>query len=134
MKNILVVEDDPFTIDFYRFIFKKAGFNALIMEDGDKVVNTLNETAIHLIIMDINLKNTYLYGEKIDGIKLSKAIKSNDSISHIPILLVTAYTPGIKGENFCEACQAEDFITKPILDFNFLIEKVNSLIENNGQK
>ncbi len=130
MKNILIIEDDPFTIDFYLFIFKKAGFNAIVMEDGDKVIEFLTSNKINLIIMDINLKNTYLNGAKIDGIKLSNYIKSSNGISNIPIMLVTAYSPSIKGENFYKESLAEDFITKPIVDFNLLIRKVNNLIKD----
>lgn len=130
MKNILIVEDDPFTIDFYIFIFKRAKFNPIIMEDGDKVLEILGSTDVSLIIMDINLKNTYLKGEKIDGIKLSNVIKRNDKFSRIPVILVTAYSPNLKGENFFTDSLAEDYITKPIVDFNLLIEKVNNLVLN----
>lgn len=129
MKNILIIEDDPFTIDFYKFIFKKAGYNAFITEDGDMVISYLSENRIELIIMDINLKNTYLSGEKMDGVKLSKKIKEEEKFSGIPILLVTAYSQDVNGENLCKTCKAEDYITKPILDFNFLIEKVNKLVQ-----
>ena len=130
MKNLLIVEDDPFTVDFYLFIFKRAGFNPIVIEDGDKVIEALGVDSISLIIMDINLKNTYLKGEKIDGIKLSSYIKKNTNYSNIPIMLVTAYSPSIKGENFCKESLAEDYITKPIVDFNLLINKVNKLIVN----
>ena len=130
MKNILIIEDDPFTIDFYLFIFKKAGFNPVVMEDGDKVIEFLASNKINLIIMDINLKNTYLNGAKIDGIKLSNYIKSSNNISNVPIMLVTAYSPSIRGENFYKESLAEDFITKPIVDFNLLINKVNGLIKD----
>ena len=130
MKNLLIVEDDPFTIDFYIFVFKRAGFNPIVMEDGDKVLEILRTNDISLIIMDINLKNTYLNGEKIDGIKLSNRIKNDNNLSKVPVMLVTAYSPTIKGENFYKESMAEDFITKPIIDFNLLIEKVNKLIVN----
>ncbi len=130
MKNILIIEDDPFTIDFYLFIFKKAGFNPIVMEDGDKVIEFLTSNKINLIIMDINLKNTYLNGAKIDGIKLSNYIKNKNGIANVPIMLVTAYSPSIKGENFYKESLAEDFITKPIVDFNLLIRKVNNLIKD----
>ncbi len=129
MKNILIVEDDPFTIDFYLFIFKKAGFNPVVIEDGDKVIEFLGSNNINLVIMDINLKNTYLNGAKIDGIRLSNFIKTSENISKVPIMLVTAYSPTIKGENFYKESLAEDFITKPIIDFNLLINKVNKLIK-----
>ncbi|MCL5030670.1 MAG: response regulator [Bacteroidetes bacterium] len=130
MKNILIIEDDPFTIDFYLFIFKKAGFNPIVIEDGDKVIEFLTSNKINLIIMDINLKNTYLNGAKIDGIKLSNYIKTSNNMSQIPIMLVTAYSPSIRGENFYKESLAEDFITKPIVDFNLLINKVNNLIKD----
>ena len=90
----------------------------------------LREKNISLIIMDINLKNTYLNGEKINGIKLSGSIKRDDRFAKIPILLVTAYSPSVKGENFYQDSLAEDYITKPIIDFNLLINKVNRLVLN----
>lgn len=130
MKNILIVEDDPFTIDFYNFIFKRAGYNPIVQEEGDKIFEILAEDNIDLIIMDINLKNTYLSGQKIDGIRLSGIIKQKDGISHPPILLVTAYSPNVKEGDFLKDSRADDFITKPIIDFNQLIKKVNGLIKN----
>ena len=130
MKNILIVEDDPFTIDFYNFIFKKAGFNPIVQEDGDKIIEILAEDNVNVIIMDINLKNTYLNGQKIDGIRLSSFIKQKEGIGHPPILLVTAYSPNLKEGDFLKESLAEDFITKPIIDFNQLINKVNRLVEN----
>ncbi len=130
MKNILVIEDDPFTIDFYNFVFKKAGFNSIVQEDGDKIIEILAMENINIIIMDINLKNTYLMGKKIDGIKLSAFIKQNEEIKHPPILLVTAYSPNLKESDFLKESLAEDFIIKPIIDFNQLINKINILAEN----
>lgn len=130
MKNILVVEDDPFANDFYKYILKKAGFLAIIMEDGDEIVNEVKNSEIHLIIMDINLKNTYFKGEKIDGIQLSRYIKLNLSLD-IPILLVTAYSSLMKGNKFLDESLADAYITKPIIDINTLLEKIN-LIAANG--
>lgn len=131
-KKIIIVEDDPFSQDFYKFVFSKAGFETIITEDGEKLLNTLRNSDISLVIMDINLKNTYLNGEKTDGMKLSRVIKQEKLISKVPILLITAYTASNIGKNFFEESLAEDFITKPILDFNLLINKVNKLINANG--
>lgn len=131
-KKIVIVEDDPFSQDFYKFIFTKAGYEPAIIEDGDILLNTLYNGDVSLVIMDINLKNTYLKGEKSDGMKLSRAIKQDKQISKVPILLITAYTASNIGKNFFEESLAEDFVTKPILDFNLLINKVNKLINTNG--
>lgn len=129
-KNILIVEDDPFSQDFYRFIFKKAGYNATILEDGDEILKLLKTETIGLCIMDINLKNTYLLGEKIDGMKLSRIIKQDKVTAGIPILLVTAYSKSVTQNRFIDESLAEDYITKPIIDFNMLLSKVEQMIVN----
>jgi len=131
-KKIIIVEDDPFSQDFYKFIFAKAGYEPVIIEEGERILETLKNDDIKLVIMDINLKNTYLNGEKTDGMKLSRVIKQDKQIAKTPILLITAYTASNIGKNFFEESLAEDFITKPILDFNLLINKVTKLIHTNG--
>jgi len=131
--KIVVVEDDPFSQDFYKFIFSKAGYESLIIEEGDKLFEVLLHNDISLVIMDINLKNTYLNGEKTDGMKLSRIIKQDKRISKIPILLITAYTVSNIGKDFFEESLAEDYITKPILDFNLLINKIKKLIHTDDK-
>jgi len=127
-KSVIIVEDDPFSQDFYKFIFRKAGISHQIIEDGDLLISTLRTERIGLIIMDINLKNTYLNGEKTDGVRLSKLIKEDADLHTIPVILVTAYSSNSSDNKFLEESHAEDYITKPILDFNALISKVNSYI------
>jgi two-component system, cell cycle response regulator DivK len=129
-KNILIVEDDPFSQDFYKFIFKKAGYNATVLEDGDEILRRLKAETINLLIMDINLKNTYLKGEKIDGMQLSRIIKQDTATSKIPLLLVTAYSKSVTQGKLIDESMAEDYITKPIVDFNMLLNKVDQLIVN----
>jgi two-component system, cell cycle response regulator DivK len=130
MINILIVEDDPFSVDFYKYLFRKAGFNSLVQDNGDDVINMLQSGNINLIIMDINLKNTYLNGQKIDGIRLSSFIKRKEGIKPPPIILISAYRPDSFEGDFMKDSLAEDFITKPIVDFNLLIGKINRLVEN----
>jgi len=127
-KNIIIVEDDPFSQNFYEYVFRKAGFTSIIIEDGDLLMEKLKTMEASLIIMDINLQNTYLNGEKADGIMISRYLKQNETYSKIPIILVSAYPVSQNGKNYFEESLADDYITKPITDFNFLIGKVNKLI------
>lgn len=129
-KKIIIVEDDPFTQEFYKYLFSKTKYSTVTMEDGDKLIEKLGEENVNLIIMDINLKNTYMNGEKVDGVILSKFIKNNEKFANIPILLVTAYQKGIGQNNFLEESRADDYIVKPIVDYNELLNKVNNLILN----
>lgn len=130
-KSIVIIEDDPFTQQFYKYLFSKTTYNTLIFEEGDRLAEMLENEAIHLIIMDINLKNTYLKGEKVDGIILSKYIKNNDKTSKIPVLLVTAYQNNPSANNYFDDSRADDYIIKPIVDYNELLVKVKFLVERN---
>ena len=127
-KTILIIEDDPFSQDFYNFIFRKAGLKSLIMEDGDLILLELAKLEIGLIIMDINLKNTSLNGDRINGVKFSKLIKEDEKFKTIPILLVTAYSISTNGDSFFAESLADDYIVKPIIDYNQLISKIKSLL------
>ena len=129
MKNIIVVEDDPFSQEFYKYLLKREGYLPLIIEEGDLLFNELKNGAISLIIMDINLKNTYLNDEKVDGVILSRLVKENPEYFGIPILLVTAYSLVTDGPGFFKESLAEDYITKPIMDYNLLLNKIKKLVE-----
>ncbi|MGA9295176.1 MAG: response regulator [Ignavibacteriaceae bacterium] len=129
MNNIIVVEDDPFSQEFYRYLLKREGYIPLIIEEGDLLFKQLQRESISLIIMDINLKNTYLNNEKVDGVILSRMIKENPAYSNVPVLLVTAYSLATDGPGFFKESLAEDYITKPILDYNLFLQKINNLVE-----
>lgn len=127
-KSIIIVEDDPFTQEFYKYLFAKAKLKATMTEDGDGLMDLMRSNNVGLLIMDINLKNTYMNGEKVDGVFLSRFIKQQADYSHIPILLVTAYQKNIGANNYFEESLADDYIVKPIIDYNELLKKVNNLI------
>ncbi|MDP1993891.1 MAG: response regulator [Ignavibacteria bacterium] len=129
-KTILIIEDDPFSQDFYNFIFRKAGLKSLIMEDGDLILLELAKDEIGLIIMDINLKNTTLNDERINGVKFSRIIKENEKYKNIPVVLVTAYSISTNGDSFFAESLADDYIVKPIIDYNQLISKIKNLLPN----
>ncbi|MBU2492228.1 MAG: response regulator [Bacteroidetes bacterium] len=128
-KSILIVEDDPFTQQFYNYIFGKTGYKVIITEDGNEIFEFLKNEEISLIILDINLKNTYIDNERVDGIQISRKIKKELSMSSIPILLISAYQKKNGGRNYFEESLADDYILKPIIDFNLFLKKVTQLVE-----
>jgi CheY-like chemotaxis protein len=128
MKKLIVVEDDIITQKFYSIFFNKNGYQTIITDNGDKVFDALDNEDIGLILMDINLSNTYLNGEKIDGIQLAKYIKTDKIFKNIPLVLVTAYSLSNQIKQLLFDSKAEDIITKPILDYNRFLNKINTLI------
>ena len=127
LKKILIIEDDVFLQDFYRIILKKIGAEIILAENSDDIFRIVSEGEVDLIIMDINLRNTSLNSQRIDGIKLSRYIKERFGRLHIPIILVTAYPLSSFG-NLLEDSMADDYLIKPIADYNQLIDKINNLV------
>jgi CheY-like chemotaxis protein len=123
--TILIVEDDVFTQELYKFFFQRKGYKYIITDDAEKFFSILEQNNVSLVILDINLKNTYLEDEKIDGIILAERLRANEKYSKIPIIVVSAYQSNMNGRNLIKDGLVDDFILKPIVDFNELIGKVN---------
>ena len=66
--------------------------------------------------------------KKIDGIYISKYFKSHEKYSKIPIILVTAHQNYGPKTNYVEESGADDYLSKPLQDFNIIIEKIERLV------
>lgn len=126
--KILIVEDDLFLQDFYRIFFRKIGVEIIVIEDGNQIMNEIENGKIDLVVMDINLRNSYLNGEKMDGVKLSRHIKTKYAHLNVPVLLITAYPISSVADNMLADSMADDYLIKPITDFNLLVNKINKLV------
>jgi CheY-like chemotaxis protein len=128
MKKLLIVEDDTLTQQLYMVYFKKSGIDPYITDNGEELFTILHTENIGLILMDINLTNTYFRGEKMDGIKLSRLIKSNSDTKNIPIIIATGFSAFNHDDSLVKQTQADDLIIKPITNFNAFVKKVNQYL------
>ncbi|MCA2004288.1 MAG: response regulator [Ignavibacterium sp.] len=129
MKKLIIVEDDTLTQQLYLVYFRKSGIEPLITDNGEELFSILNKEKVGVILMDINLTNTYFRGEKMDGIKLSRLIKGNSKTHNIPIIIATGFSSNQDGSLVRET-QAEEIITKPILNFKAFVNKINQYLIN----
>lgn len=128
LKKIIIVEDDAFLQDFYKIFFKRFGAEVMIMENVDGILKELHNGNVDLMIMDINIRNMMLFSKRIDGIMLSQYIKKNYAHLKVPILLITAYPLNGNNDPLLEKSMADDYLLKPIADYNKLVEKINKLV------
>ena len=127
-KKILIVEDDAMLQEFYKILFKRLGYNCIISENGEEIINHITDGNINLLIVDLNLKNTYLNSKAIDGVALAQYVKQNFYKLRIPILVITAYSANYFADDMIKDGSADDFMLKPIVNFDKLIEKVERLL------
>ena len=104
-RKILLVEDNPATIDVIQKELEFLGYESVVAEDGKEGVEKASSYLPDLIIMDISLP-------KMDGLEASTAIRKNPKTQAIPILAATARAlPGDKEK--CLQAGCDDYIAKP---------------------
>ena len=94
MKQILLVEDDPFLIDIYTTKFKEEGFSVKVANDGEEGLRKLregegNEEKFDLLVLDIVLPH-------VDGWEILKEIKASEKLKNLKIVILSNL--GQKGE------------------------------------
>ena len=84
MKNILLVEDDPFLLDIYTTKLKEENFNTIVATDGDDCLRKLRDVNLRpdLILLDIVLPN-------LDGWEILKRLKTNDKLKDIKVVILS---------------------------------------------
>lgn len=107
--NILVAEDDKINQKVIRMRMKSLGYEVVIVQNGEEVLQALSEKVFDIVLMDIQMP-------VLDGIEASKLIRSPDKLvknPNIPIIAMTAFA--MKGDKEkCFQAGINDYISKPI--------------------
>lgn len=125
-KNLkfLVVDDFSTMRRIVRNLLKELGYtNVDEAEDGIAALQKLRGGNFQFVVTDWNMPN-------MTGIELLKAIRADDSLKHLPVMMITAEA---KKENIIEAAQsgASGYIVKPFTAAT-LEEKMGKIFEKFG--
>ncbi len=126
--KILVAEDKPMNQKLVRLLLEKKGWQVAIANNGQEVLNILDNQSFDLVLMDIQMP-------KIDGFRATSLIRSSEKNTgkHMPIIAMTAYA--IKGDHEkCLQAGMDEYITKPINaeELYYTVEKVLANKKNWG--
>ncbi len=111
-KTVLVVEDNELNMRLFCDLLDAFGFATLQCRDGAKAVELTRQHKPDLIVMDIQLP-------EVSGLDITRWIKDDESIRHIPILAVTAFAMRADEARVREA-GCEGYLSKPIQMRSFL--------------
>jgi two-component system cell cycle response regulator DivK len=103
--RILLVEDDPGTVELMQQELEVLGYEVTVAENGVEAVNMAISQLPDLIVMDIRLP-------KMDGLRASTLIRDNPNTGNIPILAATVNALAGDREKCLEA-GCNDYIAKP---------------------
>lgn len=119
--KFLIVDDFSTMRRIVRGLLKEIGYNnAEEAEDGAVALNMLKNAKFDFVVSDINMP-------VMNGFELLSAVKADDSLKHLPVLMVTAEA---RKEDIVRAAKdgAAGYIVKPFTKAT-LEEKVQKIMQ-----
>jgi diguanylate cyclase (GGDEF)-like protein len=117
--NIIVVDDDPETLNLIRDYLSEKGMNVTVADNGEKAIELIKEHSYNIAILDLYLPDT-------TGLDLLHEIKEYHP--KMQAIMITGYGT-IHDAVECMKTGAADFITKP-LHLDHIHLTINKLLEN----
>jgi CheY-like chemotaxis protein len=120
--DMLLVEDDPDDVELMRqaLLDNSIKFEMEVINHGDRVIQYLESCKKFpdVIVLDLNLP-------KLHGREVLRKIKAVNSLSSIPVAILTTSSSQSEREN-CLKLGADIFITKPssVAGFNEMITAI----------
>lgn len=119
-KTVLIVEDNELNMKLFHDLLEAHGYDILQTRDGIEALKIARQERPDLILMDIQLP-------EVSGLEVTKWLKEDDNLRHIPVIAVTAFAMKGDEEKIREGgCEA--YIAKPISVSHFL-ETVRKFLE-----
>ncbi len=111
-KKVLIVEDNELNMKLFHDLLEAHGIGTIQTREGNKAFDMAMEHKPDLIIMDIQLP-------EISGLDITKRLKADEDLKHIPVIAVTAFA--MKGdEQKIREGGCEDYVSKPISVSSFI--------------
>ena len=111
-KKVLIVEDNELNMKLFHDLLYSQGYETLQTREGLQALALARLHKPDLILMDIQLP-------EISGLEVTKWLKDDEELSHIPVVAVTAFA--MKGdEERIRQGGCEAYISKPISVMHFL--------------
>ncbi len=121
--SLLIVEDNEQLRDFLRSVLSKR-FNIIEAGNGSVGLESAVRELPDFILTDIMMPI-------MDGMEMTRRLRSNEQTSHIPIILLTAKTD-MQSKIECLKMGANDYITKPF-SMAYLEARIDNILQEREQ-
>ena len=119
--RILLAEDNPVNAELIEYYLSAKGYTVTVVSKGAEVLERAMQTLPALILLDIQMPD-------IDGFEVMQRIRDDGSLSHVPIVALTALAmPGDRER--CIEAGANDYLAKPVN-----LQTLVTLIETYGNQ
>ena len=123
MAKILIVEDNALNIKLFCDLLAAHGHEPEAVTDSRNALDAAHQFSPDLVITDIQLPH-------VSGLELIRMIRSDEQLSAIPIMAVTAYST-TEDEERIRGAGAQADVSKPISVMRFA-QTVEDLLKDHG--
>lgn len=121
MKKILVVEDDPFLSKAFSLKLTNAGFEAILIKDGQEVMDGARKVLPDLILLDLMLPHR-------SGFEILTDLKQDAKLKDIPVLILTNLGQEEEKERGLKM-GALEYLVKTDIKLEEVVEKINDYLK-----
>lgn len=120
-KKVMIVEDNELNMKLFHDLLEAQGYHTIQTRSGIAALDLARDHLPDLILMDIQLP-------EVSGLEVTKWLKEDSQVAHIPVIAVTAFA--MKGdEERIRKGGCEGYISKPISVAHFL-ETVKNYLDD----
>jgi two-component system, chemotaxis family, sensor kinase CheA len=119
-RRIMVVDDSPLTRELLSSLLEAVGFEIINANDGAEALDRLGREAVDLVVTDLEMP-------RMDGLELTRRLKSHPTLSSLPVVIVTTRGSEADKKRGMEA-GADGYVTKGDLVRQDLVDVVSRLL------
>ena len=117
--RVLVVEDSPTQLEELRFVLEDAGLEVVVATNGREGLEAARTNAVDLVITDVVMP-------EMDGYELCKALRGDDKLRRLPVMLLTSLSDPLDVIRGLES-GADNFLRKPF-EAECLLARVRNVL------
>jgi two-component system sensor histidine kinase and response regulator WspE len=119
-RQVLVVDDSPLTRELLVSLLEHAGAEVVQAGDGAQALEVLSRRSVDLVVTDLEMP-------RLDGLELTRRLKSHPVHRHLPVIIVTTRGSASDRQRGMEA-GADAWVTKGDMVRRELIDLVSTLV------
>jgi len=123
VKRVALVEDNPDNRLLVRVILEPL-YQVTEYESGFAALDGLRQQRPDLVLLDMSLP-------EMDGAEVLRKIREDTNLRDLPIIALTAHAMSGDREKFL-AQGFNDYVAKPILDENLLLDAIQRFLPNHS--
>jgi DNA-binding response OmpR family regulator len=124
--TILIVDDDPSSLDIVRTYLEAKGFNVATAINGQEALSKLEQVRPSLVLLDVMMPG-------MDGWEVARVIKNHPHYGNTRVMMLTARSDFADKHEGLRA-GADDYVVKPV-QLDDLVQRVyrNLQVQEQGE-